>query len=112
MAKGLEMIPSKMIEIASKVLNNRDMAEEKKKDTEMKNQTARFEVALCSGPGNPRKYDASGEYHNPSFHGGTGPLTYQSLGQDQCAYFNQQGHCKRVCPNSTREGWWESPNAP
>lgn len=52
----LEIGPSKMIEIASKVFNNRDriiVAEEKKKD--VKKQVALLVVALHSGPGNPRK---------------------------------------------------------
>lgn len=51
LAVELETGPSKMIEIASNVFNNRDriiVAEEKKKDIKK-------QVALHSGPGNPRK---------------------------------------------------------
>lgn len=48
--------------IACKMFNNRDLEEEKKKDSEMKKQAALLAVAICSGPGNhSNKEAASGE---------------------------------------------------
>ncbi|XP_067322339.1 uncharacterized protein [Anolis sagrei] len=91
---GMNM--SQLIEIANRVMANRDQEEKRDKQRQMRAQAICLAAALREW--NPGREQSRGRSRGRSY----GPGRGQPLGQDQCSNCKQQGHWRRDCPQIRR----------
>nr|XP_060610802.1 uncharacterized protein LOC132761709 [Anolis sagrei ordinatus] len=95
---GMNM--SQLIEIANRVMANRDQEEKRDKQRQMRAQAICLAAALREW--NPEIRQSRGQSRGRSRGRSYGPGRGQPLGQDQCSNCKQRGHWRRDCPQIRR----------